>query len=332
MSQELTQRDQLVHPAWLILPSWLLSVMFHVSLAISIIVLSNFSPSQSDISGDEGEAFQEVGIHLRPSTPTENITEESESEAPPPVSLNPLQAPELQMVDAPPVEISLPQMDLPPLIGAGRVPAASDANLDSLIKPSLPPSDITGIGPSVPIAGGTSFLGINDVGKKFVYVIDRSFSMENDNALQAAKSELLASLQRLDSTQQFQIIFYHDDFIRLETREGDYFWGTDAQRLLVSNQIGPVYPKGGTRHLPALYEALSLKPDVIFLLTDGAAETALTRRDFDALKKLNQGHARIHCIEFGRALKPLQGEANFLIQLAQENGGKYMYRNVRRER
>ncbi len=175
-----------------------------------------------------------------------------------------------------------------------------------------------------------SFLGITDVGQKIVYVIDRSFSMEDDNALQAAKSELFASLQKLDSTQQFQIIFYHDDFISLQPREGDYFLGTDAQRLLVSNQIGPIYPKGGTRHLPALYQALSLKPDVVFLLTDGSAESALSTRDFESLRNLNQGRTRIHCIEFGRATSPIRGNANFLVRLSKENGGKYTYLNVSR--
>jgi hypothetical protein len=155
--------------------------------------------------------------------------------------------------------------------------------------------------------------------------------MADDSALQAAKAELLASLQQLDEKQQFQIIFYNNDFVVMDTRGGrfDVFTGTDAQRMKVAEQIREIGPAGGTRHLPALIEALKFRPDVIFLLTDGAAESALDRRDLEEIRRHNRHGSRIHCIEFGRSSKSMLGEAgNFLKDLARQNDGRYVYRNL----
>lgn len=175
-------------------------------------------------------------------------------------------------------------------------------------------------------------MGVKGTGKKFVYVIDRSFSMANDQALQAAKLELLASLQRLNETQQFQIIFYNNEYLVLNARGGrfDFFRGTDAQRLLVMEQIREITPAAGTRHLPAIQEALNFKPDVIFLLTDGAAESALDRKDLEQIRRLNRNGTHIHCIEFGRGeSSPLVDGGNFLKVLSEQNRGEYLYRNVK---
>ncbi len=56
-------------------------------------------------------------------------------------------------------------------------------------------------------------LGIVGEGSKFVYVFDRSDSMNwfDRRPLRAAKAELLASLEGLGETHQFQIIFYNHE-------------------------------------------------------------------------------------------------------------------------
>ncbi len=58
----------------------------------------------------------------------------------------------------------------------------------------------------------TSMFGVQAQGYKFVYVIDRSGSMggSGPTALKAAKAELLASLNDLGQTHQFQIVFYNE--------------------------------------------------------------------------------------------------------------------------
>jgi len=58
----------------------------------------------------------------------------------------------------------------------------------------------------------TSMFGIDARGSKFVYVIDRSGSMGIDEGrpMATAKAELLRSIDKLDTVQQFQIIFYNE--------------------------------------------------------------------------------------------------------------------------
>ena len=55
----------------------------------------------------------------------------------------------------------------------------------------------------------TQLYGITTRGSSFVYVFDRSLSMQGA-ALASAKRELLSSLGQLKSVQQFQIIFYNE--------------------------------------------------------------------------------------------------------------------------
>ena len=63
--------------------------------------------------------------------------------------------------------------------------------------------------------GGTTSTGVFGVegeGSKFVYVFDRSGSMQGfqGRPLAAAKRELITSLESLESVHQFQVIFYNE--------------------------------------------------------------------------------------------------------------------------
>jgi hypothetical protein len=175
--------------------------------------------------------------------------------------------------------------------------------------------------------GGTSFFGHKASGTKFVYVLDASGSMYDYNAISVAKAELLSSLQQLEATEQFQIIFYNEKCRPLRSVDGkdQLLWGTDTNRTIASQFIREVQPDGGTRHLEAMLMALSYGPDVIFFLTD-AGEPVLYPGDLDKIKKRNNGRSRIFSIEFGKGSN-LKTD-NFLKKLARENGGAHAYRDV----
>ncbi|MEW4489919.1 VWA domain-containing protein [Thalassoglobus sp. JC818] len=326
---------------WVTVPSWLISGLFHIALAALIVFLTQLPSCRGDLSGDDGESFRDVGIHVRPAKNEADSDSETEldetSESSDLVYENPLKFEEPLLDTTPPVELQLPSIDIPnPVIGAGSVPVPSSVPTQELVKPNLRNDSPSSSNPSGgDVAGGTSFMGIRDVGKSFVFVIDRSYSMDNDGALAAAKSELLASLSQLDENQQFQIIFYSNEAEVLRPRDDrfDMFWGTDAQRMQVSGRLKSIFASGGTDHLPALSRALNFRPDVIYLLTDGAAESALDSSDMNEIKRLNRSGTRINCIEFGRSSEPaIKGEANFLWQIAHRNQGKYVYVNVNRSR
>ncbi len=175
--------------------------------------------------------------------------------------------------------------------------------------------------------GGTSFFGHKASGTRFVYVLDASGSMYDYNAIAVAKAELLSSLEQLDATQQFQIIFYNEKCHPMVGPEGkeQLFWGTDTNRTLASQFIRNIQPDGGTRHLDALLKALTYTPEVIFFLTD-AGEPILYPGDLEKIKQRNHGRSRIFSIEFGKGAN-LKVD-NYLKKLARDNGGAHAYRDV----
>jgi hypothetical protein len=185
----------------------------------------------------------------------------------------------------------------------------------------------TASGPAGPNATETQIFGVRSRGARFVYVFDRSASMEG-GLLSAAKRELIASLHQLDSRHQFQIIFYNDQPQIMPAIHGNgqrMAFADDPGKRLAADFTGGVFADGGTNHLQALAMALSLKPDVIFFLTD-AEEPQMRPEELAAVRRLNRG-TQINTIEFGSGdQNPV---INFLQLLAAENGGQHAYVNVR---
>jgi Ca-activated chloride channel family protein len=184
--------------------------------------------------------------------------------------------------------------------------------------------------------GSTSLFGAEDQGSRFVYVIDRSWSMEGDGVgivpMTAAKSELIASVQQLTAAQSFQVIFYNEEEVLVlrSNSANKYFQGTDSQRLDAVRQIRLIQPSGGTVHMPAIQQGLELEPDVLFFLTDGE-EPPLSDRDLAEIRRANQG-THIHCIQFGNGRRTTDASGadpgNWLQKLAAQNQGTYIYRDV----
>jgi hypothetical protein len=223
----------------------------------------------------------------------------------------------------PPVDLSgvLPSSN--PLLGSGGLQgggvgsAASVASASRAARRGLP--------------GGytrTGVFGAVGEGQKFVYVFDRSGSMDGHGGapLRAAKAELMASLRDLGSAQQFQIIFYNEQphAFTLPGAPGRLVFGSDQNKRLAERFVGGVTADGATRHEDALMMALRLVPDVIFFLTD-ADEPRLSVKQLAEISRRNRGSA-IHTIEFGYGVQV--DRDNFLARLAQQNGGRHVYVDV----
>lgn len=179
--------------------------------------------------------------------------------------------------------------------------------------------------------GRTEVFGLAARGNRFAYVFDRSGSMggPGKNLLQAAKAELLRSLDMLGELQQFQIIFYNDATTVMQlSQPGRLVLATDDNKALARDFLARITAGGATRHEEALSAALRMRPDVIFFLTD-ADEPALTRDQLQRIRRLNDDRTSIHAIQFGLGPK-VGGEDNFIVQLAAQNGGKYRYVDVTR--
>mgnify|MGYP001159348721 CR=1 FL=1 len=183
------------------------------------------------------------------------------------------------------------------------------------------------------VRGGTARTGVFGAvgeGRKFVYVFDRSGSMDGHGGapLSAAKNELVASLNDLGTTHQFQIIFYSEQprVFNPTGTPGRLVFGTDQNKYLAQKFVGSITADGATRHDEALELALKMAPDVIFFLTD-ADEPRMTAKQLARVAQLNQGTS-INAIEFGYGT-PFDPEG-FLVKLARQNGGKHVYVDISR--
>ncbi len=234
----------------------------------------------------------------------------------------------------------LPSGEELPIDLAGALPSASVASAGMALADSLPTADGFTKGARLPPRGSiggnqtkTSIFGAEGVGSKFVYVFDRSASMDGyqGRPLRAAKSELIASLEDLDKAHQFQIIFYNDRptvFNPSYPQPPRMLFGDASTKRRAQNFVRGVIAAGGTEHMEALKRAIAMRPDVIFFLTD-AAEPQLSPNQLAKIRQLNNRvGATIHAIEFGAG--PNQGGLNFLVRLARQNGGSHIYVDVTR--
>jgi von Willebrand factor type A domain len=171
----------------------------------------------------------------------------------------------------------------------------------------------------------TSMFGVSGVGFKFVYVLDRSASMggSGEEALKAVKAELVKSLKNLDTVHQFQIVFYNEKPVVFNPSgvSGRLAFANQANKDRAARFVDSITADGGTNHDEALKLAIRLRPDVIFLLTDGD-DPKLSRSQLNQIRRMAFG-ITIDTIEFGPGPKP-EGKS-FLATLAEENNGKYTY-------
>jgi hypothetical protein len=233
---------------------------------------------------------------------------------------------------------ALPAAEHPPADVSGVLPAGeASISVGTSLDDALPGADgLTSGGPRARDFGGgvqTSVFGVPGQGSKFVYVFDRSSSMEGfeGRPLAAAKAELIASLGDLREVHQFQIVFYNDRTSicnaapELTPR---LLYGNDRDRGLAREFVRGMTGAGGTKHFEALMLALNMDPDVIFFLTD-AGEPSLSAEELERIRRANQRRgASINSIEFG--VGPSTGDANFLVKLAAQNNGQHGYIDVTR--
>lgn len=309
------------------LPSWMVSVVAHVCLLF--VFASGLKSCGGGTAGEPEGDYREVGIYVK----SENATEDNPNEADNP---NLADAPADAAADAPadveqaPVPLNLPTQDAPPVIGAGAAPPSAVPNdLTDLPKANRVAGDPGGGGGKG--RGSTGIFGLNDRAKTVVYVIDRSGSMIDFGAMAAAKAELRSSIESLDNSQRFQIVVYNQTAqimkLKGEARPPLYV-ASEYNKLLAKDRfVNNIRADGGTSHMPALRQALSLRPEIIYFLTD--ADDDLDAGDLDQIRRLNRSGTRIHCIKFGEGPQlPGGGDERFLRILAAQSGGQYTYRDV----
>jgi len=313
------------------LPAWLLSCLLHATGMVVLALLV-----RDTARGTAPEPDRSAGIVLTQTAGQRtrffsDEDQEAAAEAPAASATDATEATE-SMAAALPSASQLP-VDLAGVLPDNGSTAGIGAGTD--LSSALPSAGqlATGPAPSRSVGKGnkTYLFGLEGEGSLFVYVFDRSDSMNGyeGRPLAAAKSELLNSIAMLEATQQFQVIFYNHEVTVFNPNPGQtarLMFADDATKGLAEKFIRTLPATGSTEHMAALLRALLLAPDVIFFLTD-AADPQLTAQQLERIRRTNKGTV-IHTIEFGPG--PFPGGDNFLMRLARQNDGRHTYVDITR--
>lgn len=293
------------------LPAWLLSLLLHLSLIAGLIFFLTQIPNGS------GEVDNRTGgivlVDIQSET-TEYLSEGDIAQ-----NSNPASAP----------DSSTPSVDIEkrPELPGMEVTTGEVVGTEDLLANKLPSADslIVGSVANGKIGGKmtTEVFGIPGTGSRFVYLIDRSKSMEGYNfrPMLAARQELWKSVTSLNESNQFQIIFYNNE-VDIFRRKLSLHAASEANKDAAKQYIESIRPDGGTDHLAALKTAFKLSPDVIFFLTD--AEGGFTADEIFELSRRNYSRAIINTVEFGER----RSNDRSLEAIARNSGGKYIFKNI----
>ena len=162
----------------------------------------------------------------------------------------------------------------------------------------------------------TSFFGIRAPGRFFVYVIDCSESMIDEDRFARATMEVRRSVLALQAPQQFEVIFYNDESIPMpggpQPRAGRHPEQEPAPLLAADH-------RAGRRHgSPRRHQAGADPPP--------RGRLPALRRGFpegtaDAVARYNAHKIPIHCVDLSG------GEGgDHLRRIAKDSGGEYASR------
>ncbi len=299
-------------------PAWLFSTLLHaLLLAIALIQLPWFDRG-ADVTPQRVGGI--VLVKLVAET-TEYLTE-GDVERVEQATSRSTALPELpRAADVPQLEGVGPP---PPRdLGIGDETIDATPGADALVRPV---QDRSGkVGGEVTI----EFFGIAGTGNQFVYMFDRSGSMEGNEGrpLRAAKRELLKSLASLGPTQRFQLVLYNHE-PRCFSPKGNSLqlhFADEPSKAQATRFIESIRGEGGTNHLKAIKLALQFGPDVLFILSD--AEGGFTAAELSRIASWNRSNAVIHVVEFGDGAQSAHSDRSF-ERLAREHRGQYLYKNV----
>jgi hypothetical protein len=152
-------------------------------------------------------------------------------------------------------------------------------------------------------------------GDSIVFVIDRSCSMAYAGRMASAVRETSKAVADLHERLLFDVVSFDN---RIDPFNGSLVRATEENKAAAVAWIGELFARGGTNTGAATVYALSMEPDVVVLLSDGApARSPASERE------LIRSHNRGSVIDtFGiHANVPVM--RGFLVGVAGDNQGSY---------
>jgi len=175
--------------------------------------------------------------------------------------------------------------------------------------------------------GGAAFFGVRAGGRKFVFVVDGSSSMAR-NGWEFCRQELIDAVGRLKPKQRFYVILFADKDHRMfgpSAESPTLMAPTSENKAKLRQWLYNFELVSQTRPLSAIRFAFTLKPDAIYLLTDGqfsdGTEPFLDKNNrredvYDGIVS----RVVVHTIGFSNT----NGQ-DLLTRIAKDNGGTYRF-------
>jgi hypothetical protein len=336
MSSPWTASEQIAASRWLRWPPWLFSVAVHLAVAVLGCLLVRWEMPPRDLV----EADRPAAIVLV-SRGAENVSYFSEDQTRPADSAPSASAAggalaNDALTDSAPPDAGIKLPDLPGglMSGQGLVPAVAPgtgrgrpklpfSTIDEeavLAADALVPREVQPTGPTAKM----SLFGSAAEGRSFVFAIDHSQSMGGDGlgAIAAAAKELAAQVTTLTSEQTLQVVSYNQTASYFSGRE--LIAASDENKAAIVRFVANLSAAGPTEHERGLRAALALKPEVIFLLTDGG-DPHLKPAQIRTIADLAGTRTTIHSLHFGRSKEDEAPADHFLRRLATTTRGSYTF-------
>jgi hypothetical protein len=129
------------------------------------------------------------------------------------------------------------------------------------------------------LKAAAAFFGAKSSGDEFVFVVDNSNSMTRGR-FETAMLELMRTVNAMSPRQKFYVIFFSDTAYRMFHPEPapSLIPATQENKLRLQRWLGTVQLCLRTDGEAAMQAALSLNPDVIYVLGDGAFTDKTTQK------------------------------------------------------
>lgn len=271
------------------MPKWIkalalpltISLFVHAAAVVAIVAFDAFPGSRGPIAAHNSDDVS-TALYLAPTPeapPPATPPEPQVAQAEPPAAEAP--APETAITEPAP-EISTTVVFEQPAAPAAPV-RATPTTSPATEAPATVPTPVKEVVPAAPMAG---FAGVNvQVARRVVYAVDVSGAMAQ--CLDTVLLELRRSIGRLDSEQQFQVVFFREDLsgatrvaaIDDASGKATLLTATADSKRRVDQLLRSARPSGRSAPVVGLKRALEFGPDVVFLLTSNIRRTDAGQAD-----------------------------------------------------
>ncbi len=288
-------------------PSWLASFVFHLALILVLALVTIAADKGTKIEflmSDQPRAqdldFMEVAVSI------DSATEDDDKEK--------------LLTDAQEIQSDLHRLDVSLDHSNNDVLSDRLEAMDELIPSKLEFERGDG--------KGASFFGTGAVGTKFVFVVDCSGSMEDEYRWVMARRELKEAILGLTEKQEFFVFLYNDTSFAYTSQPAKLIPATEKNKTKIFKWLDKQNPIGDTRPWKAMRLSLRMKPDAIFLLSDGELKDDTVPRLRRENREKQSGDEKIgkipvHTISLGSGIGSVTMRA-----IAEQNEGTFTLVNT----